>query len=57
MFDLDNFKKVNDTLGHLAGDEVLRQVADLLKKNFREGDVLVRWGEENFTNLTVGKKG
>lgn len=46
--DLDFFKEVNDRYGHLEGDEVLRQISDLFKKNFREPDILARIGGEEF---------
>jgi diguanylate cyclase (GGDEF)-like protein len=52
MVDLDHFKRVNDTFGHAAGDAVLNQVALLLKSVCREGDIVVRWGGEEF--LVVG---
>ena len=48
MLDVDNFKKINDTLGHPAGDEVLRGLAQLLTNSFRKTDVLFRWGGEEF---------
>ena len=46
IFDIDHFKLVNDTHGHLIGDRVLANVAREAKQHLREGDVLVRYGEE-----------
>lgn len=48
LFDFDDFKKVNDDFGHLAGDRALVNVATLVKKSIRENDVFARWGGEEF---------
>ena len=53
MFDIDHFKKVNDTYGHDAGDKVLRELASLVKGNLRETDVAGRLGGEEFGILLV----
>ncbi len=47
-FDLDNFKAINDTYGHDAGDAVLKQAAAQLNANVRKGDSVIRWGGEEF---------
>jgi diguanylate cyclase (GGDEF)-like protein len=51
MIDLDNFKKVNDTHGHSAGDLVLKSFASLLQEMIRTEDVAARWGGEEFIVL------
>src|SRR5690606_6956344 len=47
--DLDHFKRVNDDYGHLTGDEVLREVGELLRETARDVDVVARFGGEEFT--------
>ncbi|MBI3392296.1 MAG: diguanylate cyclase [Nitrospirae bacterium] len=54
MVDIDNFKRVNDTRGHQAGDEVLRTVACLLEGDLRRSDLLARYGGEEFVILLPG---
>lgn len=48
MFDIDSFKKINDTHGHPAGDKVLEEVGGLVKRNIRTGDILTRYGGDEF---------
>ncbi len=51
IIDIDFFKKVNDSYGHFAGDEVLKEVASLIEESIRESDSLIRWGGEEFLVL------
>jgi len=55
MIDIDFFKRVNDTYGHLAGDAVLKQVAKILRKSLKEADTIGRWGGEEFLILLHAK--
>jgi diguanylate cyclase (GGDEF)-like protein len=54
LIDLDHFKRVNDTLGHLAGDAVLRLTAAMLVRMVRTEDLVARWGGEEFMVLARG---
>jgi diguanylate cyclase (GGDEF)-like protein len=51
MFDLDDFKNVNDAFGHLSGDAVLRQVAGRLREAARQNDIVARYGGEEFAMI------
>ena len=51
MFDIDFFKKINDTYGHDVGDEVLINISSLAEKSLRETDIIARWGGEEFMIL------
>ncbi|MEN9865229.1 MAG: hypothetical protein RL748_819 [Pseudomonadota bacterium] len=54
VMDLDHFKRINDEVGHLAGDEVLRQFAKLAQQNIRREDVFGRYGGEEFLLMLPG---
>jgi diguanylate cyclase (GGDEF)-like protein len=51
FFDLDKFKSINDTYGHDEGDRALKTLSETLKAGLRKGDVLVRWGGEEFVAI------
>ena len=51
FIDIDQFKKINDTLGHETGDRVLREVASFLLRHIREADYVFRWGGDEFLVL------
>ncbi len=52
VMDLDHFKKINDTLGHTVGDEVLRQASTALSRELRTDDIFGRWGGEEFVIIS-----
>lgn len=51
MFDIDHFKELNDTYGHQAGDDMLRNLAQLTRQHLRDADILARYGGEEFVIL------
>jgi diguanylate cyclase len=57
LFDVDRFKAINDSLGHIAGDKVLQKVSECLKETFRKDDFIARFGGDEFAvviqNLTL----
>lgn len=56
MIDIDDFKNINDTYGHPTGDEVIRGVADVIKRSLRAADIVSRWGGEEFVVLLHDSK-
>ncbi len=53
ILDLDNFKQINDTHGHLTGDQVIKTLVSLLRRNFRRSDILGRYGGEEFVVIML----
>ncbi len=53
IFDVDDFKAINDTLGHVSGDHVLEELSSLVAFEIRESDILARWGGEEFVILVL----
>lgn len=55
--DLDDFKRINDQYGHDSGDRALQSAAEALRSNLRAGDILLRWGGEEFVIILPGASG
>jgi diguanylate cyclase (GGDEF)-like protein len=56
VFDIDNFKKINDRFGHASGDEVLKKITQIVKENIRQLDCIARLGGDEFVILLSEKK-
>jgi diguanylate cyclase (GGDEF)-like protein len=54
LFDINEFKRINDTFGHVAGDKVLQKVAEVLNETFRKGDFIARFGGDEFAAVIGG---
>jgi diguanylate cyclase (GGDEF)-like protein len=57
MFDLDGFKRINDTRGHARGDALLKEIADALSRGVRPGDLVCRYGGDEFVVLLWRTRG
>lgn len=55
LFDIDDFKKINDTFGHHQGDVVLKKIASLIQEAIRPEDILIRWGGEEFIIMSLSE--
>jgi diguanylate cyclase (GGDEF)-like protein len=55
LFDIDNFKRVNDNFGHLRGDRVLQEITQICSIHLRKHDTLIRWGGEEFLVIVKGE--
>ncbi|MDO9055389.1 MAG: sensor domain-containing diguanylate cyclase [Sulfuricurvum sp.] len=55
LFDIDNFKHINDTFGHHQGDSVLKKIASLVQEAIRPEDILIRWGGEEFIIMSISE--
>jgi diguanylate cyclase (GGDEF)-like protein/PAS domain S-box-containing protein len=53
IFDIDHFKKINDTFGHLFGDYVLKTIADIVREHMRKVNYFIRWGGEEFIIIAI----
>jgi diguanylate cyclase (GGDEF)-like protein len=53
IFDIDHFKKINDTFGHLFGDYVLKTIADIVREHMRKVNYFIRWGGEEFMIIAI----
>ena len=56
LFDIDNFKLINDTFGHQAGDNILVEITSIISQNMKTSDIFARWGGEEFVILMPNTK-